>query len=164
MKKKKLNSILIVIVLSIWGVLIHNVVKSYFFTASIIPVSQVTSIKNPTLYYETKKDSFQLVYLQRDPFLNMQEKKNAVTKKTIVTKKAKPIKRIVHTAWPANIEYYGFIKGKKSKSRRALLRIDGVLHRLKQNEKVVDIRVKNIMKDSIILLKNNEQKTFFKKK
>lgn len=164
MKKKKLNILLIIVVLIIWGVLIHRIVKKYFSSNTNPILYELPTDRNTVLDYTIKKDSFHLLALNRDPFLNILENEKAVIKKSIVRKKSTSAKNQKTVVWPKHIEYYGFIKSEKSKTSRALLRIDGVLYRVEQNKKIEDILLKSISRDSIQLVLHKTRKTIFKKK
>ncbi len=163
MKKKRINAVLIIIVLGVWGVLIVKILNNYFSSNPVAEYSEAALMNTTPINYEIKKDTFKLEPFQRDPFLNKFKKKNQSLKKPVISKRASISKKKEIISWPQSIEYYGFIKGGKSKDERALLRINGVLHRLKCNEEIDEIKIVSISKESILLSIGTDQKSFSKK-
>lgn len=150
MKKKYLNIILIVIVVGIWGKLIYNYTKR--FTKPTIVTIKKNELKN---IVAIKKNSFDLLNLQRDPFLNkMAYKKN--TSKKIKKYNTKP-KNSKHFNWP-RIKYIGYLSSKSS-SKLAILEINGTIKNCKESTLLNEnIYIRKIYRDSIKLEANSQIK------
>lgn len=159
MNKKTVNSILIILLLLIWG----NVIYKYFGNANksvSIPVISKTEIK-PNLNYNIERDTFKLVLNNRDPFKASKPLKN--TKRAIApTVKKTPIKK-TNITWP-KIAYFGFVKGKQNSTKLALIKINNKLYRKREREKTASITIKKVYSDSISLTFNNDTKIFKRNK
>lgn len=163
MGKKKINIVLIVIVLGLWGTLAYKTVVQFFFPEALVVNENISN--NEFNLDEVNKDTFQLKKIARDPFLNTQNKsfdsifKNDYSK--IPIKKIKPSTIVVRpkeiTNWPS-IFYYGYIKSKSKDEELVLVKIDGKLHKLRKNDIFGEIKLKNIYNDSIELDFNKQKK------
>ena len=151
MKKKHLNILLIILVIGIWGKLIYSYSKR--FTKPKIDTVQRKNLSNLGNYLKIKKNKFNLVELQRDPFLNKTVVKNKKTKKikrhTSATKKTK------YFNWP-NIEYIGFLNN-KANSKLAILKINDIIKNCKESSLIDEkIYIRKIYRDSVKLEANNQ--------
>ena len=158
MSKKKINTILIVAVASIWSVILYKFIAPYFSNTNVEFIAEVP-INNSVLKIQ-KKDTINLFFPERDPFLG----KTSVKVQPKINTSKKAIKRqsiLKPILWP-KIQYLGFVKSNNSSSRLALVRIDGKLHRVKNNAKVVGLKVKKINND-VLIMKNGKEERSFKK-
>ena len=163
MKRKKVNIFLIIIVICIWTIVGYKFFKSFFKSNSNMSVSRIENTPFKKSVYI--KDSFILHTVDRDPFLE-NAKIKTLTKKVITNKR--PIKRKKSTTktvadWP-KIEYMGYVKSKTHSSKLGLVRIDGVLKRLREGTSYKEIEIRKIEENQIILKLNNETKVFGKNK
>ncbi len=164
MNKKVVNIVLLSVVLVVWGGVIYRFAKSFFSSNEAPPIVYNTSVdfKN---YDEIVKDSFDLVLLDRDPFLGKvssksNQPKKVVKKKPTAKRVSKPApKKIVY--WPNSIQYYGYLKsGARS---RALIRVEGKMLKLKVGQNITDdIFVKDIHKDSLLLSDGQSNRVLYK--
>jgi len=109
-----------------------------------------------------KKDSITLHISDRDPFLgrSIVKKKNKMQPVKKVAKR--PTTNLKPILWP-KVQYLGFVKSKNSKGKLGLVRIDGKLHRVKQNAELSGLRIKRITDDSLVILNGKEERIFTKK-
>ncbi len=160
MDKKKINTILILAVASIWGVLLYKFVASLFVDKDYVAVAEIP-IAEP-LVKVGKKDTVQLHFPDRDPFLDQKTFAIKTPKKKVakrnVKQNTKPLKPIT---WP-KIQYLGFVKSNSSKSRLGLVRIGEKLHRVNTNEQVDGLRIKKITNDEIVVLNGKDERIFAK--
>jgi hypothetical protein len=155
MDKKKVNTLLIIAVSCIWGIVLYKFIAPYFAKTEAIFISEVPT--KPLVAKVRKKDTVALSFPERDPFLG-----KPVTK-TQKAKKAKKKPRTVSkpVLWP-KIEYLGFVKSNSSKGRLGLVRIDGKLYRVNTNMEVNGLRIKKIANDVMVLLNGKEERHFKK--
>jgi len=161
MAKKKINIILILVVLSLWGTVGYRALYRQFSSNEIIIEEQ--NQKYNVSIKQINKDTFELEKINRDPFLNkeFQHTETAVTKKTIhytSVKKAiiKPVQKPqTNLSWPT-LQYYGYLKSKDKEL--VLLKIDSKLYKLKLNEAQNGLIIKKKFKDSIEVSFNSESK------
>ncbi|KQX15062.1 hypothetical protein [Flavobacterium sp. Root420] len=162
MVKKKINIILIIIVLVLWGSVFYKTINQYFF-AKEIAVNTVYS-SDKIEFNQINKDTFALEKVSRDPFLNKQThevvsypKKYHTNNTRAVTKKAKtvaiqPRELIV---WPP-ISYHGYIKD--SRGELVIIKINQKIYRLRKDALIQGIILKKISSDSLELDFNKERK------
>ncbi|WP_343696892.1 hypothetical protein [Flavobacterium sp.] len=162
MAKKKINIILIIVVLGLWGTVGYRTVSRYFGTNNVTFNTEVQN-KNISLK-KVNKDTFELEKINRDPFLNKQfQETPSITQKAVVhhsvIKKAPlaviPQKPNANISWPA-LKYFGYIKSKDQEM--VLLKIDSKLHKLKLNDQVNGLVVRKKYKDSIEVFFNSESR------
>lgn len=165
MTKKKINIVLIIIVLGLWGAVGYKTITQYFFSKGLILSTDQTDSKlNLNLI---NKDTFMLGHITRDPFLDKQYQMTNpiaikqdqkvsnlnVSPKTVVSKP----KEIIN--WPS-ISYHGYIKSNGKNQELILLKIDGKLFRVRKNDMVQQLIIKEVSNDSIGVI-FNQQKRFF---
>lgn len=160
MQKKKINKALIIAVALIWGVVIYKFAAPYFLTNDVVVTAD--ALVSPPKIFLRKKDTFNLNIPDRDPFLG----KTISKRKTTVSVPSRPQKKsrsktVVAKNWP-RIEYLGFIKSKESTSRLGLLRINGVLKRVRNGADIQGVKVKTISQDKITLQFQKDIKDFLK--
>ncbi len=157
MQKKKVNKILIIAVALIWGVVLYKFAAPYFTTTDTVITADVL-VKPPQTFLR-KKDTFGLSIPERDPFLGkvFKERKKKATNNTSKPKKTSKRTTVIPQNWP-KVQYLGFVKSQTSTSRLGLVRINGVLKRVRKGDKVKDITIKQVKEDfiSIQFLKNTK--------
>ncbi|MBQ4821398.1 hypothetical protein [Aquimarina sp. MMG016] len=159
MQKKKINTILIIAVALIWAVVLFKFISPYFTSADTVITADV--LVKPAKAFMHKKDTFNLSIPKRDPFLG---KSTGVKKKVVASSKPRKVSRPKVSQiknWP-RIEYLGFVKSSKSTSRLGLLRINGVLKRVRNGSQVGDVSVKIINENYISVVFQREVKDFDK--
>ncbi|UZO80680.1 hypothetical protein NBT05_17275 [Aquimarina sp. ERC-38] len=158
MQKKQINTILLITVAIIWLVVIYKFVAPFFTTTTGIITAE--TLVTPSQIKIKKKDSFQLIIPDRDPFLDKTYQpivkvktgsKKSVKKNKIKTKSLK--------TWP-KIQYVGFIKAAKNSNKLALVRFDGKLKRVRINQTYDNIKVLKIEDQQLLLSMENETKIF----
>ncbi|PXY41149.1 hypothetical protein DMB65_09345 [Flavobacterium cheongpyeongense] len=159
MAKKKINIILILFVLGLWGTIGYRTLYRQFSDSKIINATQ--DQKYNASIKQINKDTFDLEKINRDPFLNKQFQNTVaiqkpphytLIKKTTVQTVQKPKSNL---SWPT-LQYYGYLKSKDREL--VLLKIDSKLYKLKLNEPQNGIIVKKKYKDSIEVNFNSETK------
>lgn len=170
MQKKKLNILLIIVVLGLWGTVIYKSLGNYFTSNTAINSTNKRqtnfNIKN------IKKDTFPLEQLKRDPFLDHNtvtpaSKEIALIETQSIPKPVRittpPIKKEVPQPvifnWP-NINYYGYIKSWNKDNQLILIKIDGKLFKVRKNETVNEILISNTFKDSVEVVYQKRKKIF----
>ncbi|WP_299883438.1 hypothetical protein [uncultured Lacinutrix sp.] len=160
MNKKTINSILIILLLLIWG----SVIYKYFGKTSTLVTEQVVNSNHlkPNLNYNIDKDTFKLSLEPRDPFKASKNKKTIVNASN--SKKRQPINKTkkANVPWPI-IEYYGFVKGKQNSTKKVLLKINSKLYRKREKETIEALTIRKAYSDSILISYNKEHKTFKRK-
>ncbi|MHC0439233.1 hypothetical protein [Flavobacterium sp. 3-210] len=163
MAKKRINIVLIIIVIALWGSVLYRTLYRYFSSQEI--TNNSTNISGNIKFNQIHKDTFALEKISRDPFLNKQNQENIIRSqkeyipKNVVTSQkpiviAKPkIKQLI--VWPA-ISYHGYIKD--SKGELAIMKIDNKMYRLRKDALVNGISLKKISRDSLELNFNSERK------
>nr|WP_294922404.1 hypothetical protein [uncultured Flavobacterium sp.] len=158
MAKKKINIILILVVLGLWGTVGYRALYRQFSNIEIIDTKQ--NQKNNVSIKQINKDTFELEKINRDPFLNKEQNTSVVVrpishtsvKKTVVKTVQKPQSNL---SWPT-LKYYGYLKSKDKEL--VLLKIDSKLYHLKLNEPQNGLIIKKKYKDSILVFFNSETK------
>lgn len=158
MNKKYLNSILIVLLALIWG----GVIYKYFIKKKTVLPENAMQSNSMAIDYTIAKDTFVLRLNNRDPFKASKRRRTQSN-----TTQAKPsggnrIKQLKTIVWP-NIEYYGFVKSTQNKTRMALVKVNGRLHRKRERETIDDVKLVKAYSDSIIVMLNKEKKTVKRK-
>lgn len=159
-EKKKLNTILIVIVLGLWGTVAYKTISRFFYSKDL--VLNQSAIKDNLDFDRLNKEDFQLEKIIRDPFLDRLIISDSIVKirspQFPLTRKPNAIKVIPPITWPA-ISYYGYIKSSAKQEELVLVKINGILFRLRKNDSVGDIVLKTVYKDSIELEYNKQKRT-----
>ncbi|MFM9987832.1 hypothetical protein [Flavobacterium sp.] len=160
MLKKRINIVLLILVLGLWGAIGYKTVNQYFFSKEQT-ISNVPSNMRFN-FSQFKKDTFNLEEIERDPFLNKSSitPDNSTVEKVYLKPKVinKPIvkpKLIIN--WPL-VSYYGYIKSKDKTEELILVKIDNKLHKLRKNESVDGVIIKKVFNDSIEVFFNKERK------
>ncbi|RUT69887.1 hypothetical protein D0817_14835 [Flavobacterium cupreum] len=163
MVKKKINIILIVVVLGLWGSVFYKTINR-FFTSKELAVNN-SSGSTTVKFNQINKDTFALENVSRDPFLNKQVQEVvsrpqrqyvANTSHSAAVKKAAPAPTMKHLiVWPS-ISYHGYIKD--SRGEMVILKIDSKMFRLRKNDLVDGLMIKKISSDSLEVDFNKEKK------
>lgn len=160
MAKKKINIILVIVVLGLWGTVGFRTINRYFGNDGINLNSEVQN--REISLKKINKDTFELKKIGRDPFLNKQfiEKPvAAVSYHVPIRKVAKPLPTVpklnFDTAWP-QLQYYGYLKS--NNLELMLLKIDSKLYKLKLNDEVDGLIIKKKFKDSIEVVFNSQSR------
>lgn len=157
--KKKINIMLIVIVLGLWGTVAYKTISQFFYPKEV--VSNQAVIENNLDLNKLNKEDFQLEKIIRDPFLNGLTKSDSILKishpKIEKTRKPDIIKIKPSVNWPS-ISYYGYLKSSNKQDELVLVKIDGILFKLRKDDSVGDIILKKVYKDSIELNYNKQKK------
>lgn len=168
--KKKINIVLIGIVLALWGTVGYKTVNNYFFSKKL--ATKAMSYDNGLDTRQINKDTFHLESVMRDPFLNKQNYSSvSVTKisyprslsiknKVVVAPVIKPKQEYIN--WPS-ISYHGYIKSKVNNDEVVLVKINQKMHKIKVNEEVEGVTLMKVYKDSIEFNFNNRKKIIQKK-
>jgi phosphate starvation-inducible protein PhoH len=165
--KKKINIVLFVAVVSLWGGVLYRIVKNYMVSSENkeLVEQKITSIPISKL----KKDTFEFQPLSRDPFLNtIMEKKvfsNQHVRKTKVEldskDEVKENSKLSMMGMP-HVQYYGKIQSKNDNQELYLLKINGKLIRFKKGTVVEGVKLSKIYKDSIEIAFGRSLKTIKK--
>lgn len=165
MAKKKINIVLILFVLGLWGTVAYKALSQYFFSEEI---KVTTATTDYTFSGEkVKRDTFRLEKIGRDPFLNTtlvrEERSNSASStgiarvrsnipvKTATVEKPKEIKN-----WPV-IGYYGYIKS-GDKNELVMLKVGNSIHRVRKGQEVDGLVLNKVFKDSVEVSFNKEKK------
>ncbi|MBF4508386.1 hypothetical protein IRZ83_17040 [Flavobacterium sp. JLP] len=163
MAKKKINIILIIVVLGLWGTVGYRAINRQFSSSEMI-LEKENQHGNTTIN-QINKDTFKLEKINRDPFLNKEfQTAVAVPRKILSHSYYKPVKKAVtptapksdpNLHWPA-LTYYGYIGSKNEEL--VLLKIDSKVCKLKVNDPINGLIVKKRYKDSIEVSFNTQTK------
>lgn len=163
MQNKQINIMLIVIVLALWGTVLYKYVNRFFFDEEI--VYQQSEFSIPITKIE--KDTFELQPLNRDPFLGkvvLKKEVKQINKKNIIKPVIKKVKEpIIIKPFPI-VQYFGYIKSQENNQKLILLKINNRLKRVRLNDNVDGLIVKQIYKDSVVVSFNKIQKSILKTK
>ncbi|MFK7031822.1 hypothetical protein [Flavobacterium oreochromis] len=159
MGKKKINILLLLTVLGLWGTVAYKYIGHFFHENTQLDLSE--NLANITLPKTIKKDPFVLSTLTSDPFL----KKNisptpgpdVITEPIIplpnipkIINKPKPVLKPVKTETPfPEVKYYGFIKSKEKAEELILLKINNQLYKTRTNADCQGVSIIKIYRDSI---------------
>lgn len=157
MSKSTLNKVLIISLLIIWSVVGYQLISSFFGKNEINFNLPPMAVEN--LDFKTEnKDVFDLPDISRDPFLG----KRTIPKKEASLNISHQRRLEVKKPWPS-IEYYGYVRGENSSSHLVLLKINANLERIRKGHQINGLYIKEIYKDSILIVFENEKRIFFKK-
>ncbi len=168
MPKKRLNIILILLVLGLWGTVAYKSLNRFF-----PPENGANESNNVSQSFNIKrieKDTFSLEKLPRDPFLSrvLEVKSSPVVIKSFVPrakdiKTPKPVMNKPLIVWP-KVYYYGYIKSHQKTEELILVKIDNRLLKVRKNQDIEGLVIKRIFKDSIEVGFNKEKKFVHTKK
>jgi hypothetical protein len=161
MAKKKINIILILIVLGLWGTVGFRALN-HRLSSDILLTEKLNQTRNITID-QINKDTFELEKINRDPFLDKKfqsaiiSPKKQISHYSSIKKGSAPviIKPNPDIHWPT-LTYYGYLKSKDQEL--VLLKIDSKLCKLKLNDPINGLIVKKKYKDSIEVCFNSQSK------
>jgi hypothetical protein len=165
MAKKKINIVLILAVLGLWGTVAYKAVSQYFFSEEVKTAAIASDYNFKARKIE--RDTFALEKINRDPFLNKAllraESNYTVVPRAAVsgTKRTMPVKVVddkpkVAKYWPI-VSYYGYIKS-GDKNELVMLKIGNKIHRLHKGQEVEGLMLNKVFKDSVEVRFNKENK------
>jgi hypothetical protein len=161
--KKRINAILLIIVAALWSTVIYKYVRQYFNTDE--PIAFTTNT-NSNVNKIKAKENFSLNPIERDPFLNQMQSNRIVSKPIKIKQTHKNnttaiIKPITTTQKPfPSIIYLGYIKSDNQKNELILVKVNGALQKIYNNETKNGIKVKKNQKDTIAVTFQNTTKKF----
>lgn len=159
MNKKHLNSILIVLLLIIWG----SVIYKYFGNKTIvIHPNAITNTPLNKANLTIVKDTFNLNIIAEDPFRISKKKALVKAVNTSISKNGSVKKKLPTTVnWPS-ISYYGFVKGEQKDTKLVLIKINNRLYRKRELNTINDVTIVKAYSDSITVSFNKNKKTIQK--
>lgn len=169
--KKRINIVLIMVVLGLWGTVGYKAINNYFFSEKLaIKTINFNSVLNAA---QINKDTFHMESVMRDPFLNKQERvHNPVSVTRMSHSRPSKIKKNIaapivksrqeYINWPS-ISYYGYIKSKVNNEELILVKINEMMYKLRINEQVEGVTLMKVYKDSIEFNFNSTRKIIRKK-
>ncbi|WP_444671194.1 hypothetical protein [Flavobacterium columnare] len=156
--KKKLNGILLIGVLGLWGTVIYRYV-SHFFQDKPVQIDFQTN-SYAKLPNKIEKDTFSLKNFAIDPFLksvNIPKIENPKLELNVI-KLPKPKKTemqtvktpkvIEETPFP-DVKFYGYIKSQDKTDELILIRINNRLFKTRLNADCNGVLIKRIYRDSL---------------
>ncbi|MFB9108534.1 hypothetical protein [Flavobacterium gyeonganense] len=162
MTKKKINIILILLVLGLWGTVGYRALYRQFSDSEVTNIIQ--DQKYNVSIKQINKDTFELEKINRDPFLNRNFQVIVVPKKNTSEYSPKkqlqlaaPQKKKAYIEWP-QINYFGYIGSKEKGEDIILVMINSELCKLKLNTPLKGITIKKRYKDSIEVYFNSDKK------
>jgi hypothetical protein len=158
MRKKYLNSILFILLVVIYA----GVFFKIFGKKETQSNSNITSfIGSNSFALDLKREEFDINGISQDPFrlsIKPHSKSSQNTLNNQSKKKSnKPITKR-ENSWP-QINYYGFVRNNLNATKLALLKVDNIMHRKREKEKIGAILILEAYNDSIILKKGGFIKT-----
>ncbi len=172
MKNKKLQYILIITVVIIWGLIIYRIIKYSVKKPSIAFNNNSVSIVNRKSGEE--KDTFSIYADYRNPFFKSNRynniKKTGLKKKNkneeIKNRKKKKMnksknvdfKKIID--WPT-VKYCGIVQNYRSGKKVGLIEIKRETYLIQEKDTVSDIYIKKMYKDSVEIIFSNVNRTYF---
>lgn len=163
MKRKKLNTVLILVVAGIWVLLGIKFFKNVSFEQDgrVVSANRISEPKK----IEFKKNQFEVQSFQRDPFLNKsvnrESKVTSHSSPSVLRSLPKKVQETVVVIWP-NLKYYGFVKNHEKNNKRGLLSINGSLKKVIKNQKIENLIIQHVSSKSIVVIFNKETKTINK--
>ncbi|MBL7897363.1 MAG: hypothetical protein JNJ99_02425 [Crocinitomicaceae bacterium] len=165
MDKKIRNRILYITVAILWGFAIYRTYSNY--TSNSI-IENETNISVPGISpVQFKKDTFELVLPDSDPFLRdapttiVVSNENRPTN-TVIKNQTKLPPQTEMKIWPT-VEYFGFVKNINKNSTLCLLKVNGKQIQISKGDSFEGIILQQASADSIVLKNESEYKSVFKK-
>lgn len=164
MKKKQINIALIIIVLALWGTVLYKYVNRFFSNDNEIVYNQ-PEFSIPIA--KINKDTFELQTLVRDPFLGIttiKKESNPIIKKTKIKPVFEKNTDLVPTKPFPIVQYFGYIKSQDKTQKLILLKVNNRIERVRLNDNIDGLIVKQIYKDSVTVSFNKIEKSISKTK
>ena len=144
MKDKRVNYILIPVVLAVWGIVFYKIFGSLSGSHKVA----VINYDDKSSMQEQEDSSFKLIADYRDPFqgesfetASKQRPRGSDAKSKVTNEEKSP-----ETKWPA-INFLGTIK--KQKEIFAIMKIHNKTFTMKKGEEIENVKMLMIMKDSV---------------
>jgi hypothetical protein len=163
MLKKKINIILLIVVLGVWGAILYKIANGYFLKSeNILATNSSTHLSRIKII---QKDTFELIKPKRDPFLDKEnlEKDEIVVSKPKKTSYASVSPKTSFVVNIPTIRYFGYITTENLQST-ALLSINNKKIKLALNQEYKGIKLILIQRDSIKVIFNKQTKVIKKQK
>lgn len=162
MKNKGVTYLLLVIVCAIWGIIIFRIIKG------MSGDEEINTINNSQPYTNNDKaeETYDIIASYRDPFLGgirqSYSQNELSSSSTPQPKPAKPKSVVVKPITPAQpptpaividwsfIHFKGLISNKGGKAV-GIVSINGNEHIVKNNDKLSDVKILSVSKDSILI-------------
>lgn len=160
MKSNRTKYILLLLVVSIWGLVVYKYLR-YRGEGGAPTQKQIDSFD----LSQSLSDTFSLKMDYADPFRHHDVEMSEGTslpqnsKKTLVKKKVKEEQKAPIRIWP-NIHCKGLVINENQHNNRVIIIINNVMYVLKKGDEIQGVRVISICKDSISLKMSNQQKFF----
>lgn len=147
MKNKKLTYLLILVVLSVWGLIIYRLLSATGGSDDTIPGPVSQPVKEAYNDFAIPKDTTHLLLNYRDPF-------GITAVKDTTVNKPNPFKKIISVKprpginW-GFIQYLGYIRNASSKKLIALLTINGKNEMLAEGQTKDQVKLIRNLRDSV---------------
>lgn len=155
MNKKFLNIVLIVLMLIIWG----GVFKKFLWNSNEPAETPTEYDQTFELIIEAEKDRLEFHIENTNPFgVSELRTKNPITPApgpVLKSRKSVRVSKRITGPWP-DITYHGFVKNENSTNRLILLKINGKLIKIKENEEVLGLEIEKVRNDSIVVKRDKE--------
>ncbi len=147
MKNKKVTYLLIAVVVSVWGLILHRLFDAVGQGDDVPPVAIVHQLKEQYNDFSLVKDTTKLKLNYRDPF-GLSKPKDTTSKAVVIH--LKPVKGIVAPSinW-SFISYAGYVRNPASKKLVTLLLINGKNVTLSEGETREQVKLLRNLRDSI---------------
>ena len=144
MRDKRINYILIPVVLSVWGIIFYKIFASLNGSNRVAVINYDRKTGNQV----QEDQSFKLMVNYRDPFLgkSFESPSNQRPKVSDAGSKITPEKKAPESKWPT-INFLGTIK--KQKETFAIMKIQNKTFTMKKGEEIENVKMLMIMKDSV---------------
>lgn len=161
MAKKKINILLLVVVLGVWGTAAYRYLNRFFHDDA---QKLETSQQKTASFTARSKDTFELATLSRDPFLNRLTAERKLVARSHYRPAAvkKEVKPVVEMPFP-EVGYFGYVKSGQQKEL-VVLKINGRLMKLHAGESRDGFKVVKIHKDSVQISAGKQTKYIRRKK
>lgn len=149
MKNKGLTSVLVLVVMVVWGMIIYRI-----FTAVNAdddhPLQNTTALKKEVFNdYTIPRDTAKLLLNYRDPFaVAKPEEKEVASDKPLVQKMSKPVPPKPPVNWSL-IKYSGYIHNPGSKKLIAIITVNGKELMMSEGETAEQVKLIKNGKDSV---------------
>lgn len=149
MNKKKVNYILIPVVLLIWGYIAYIIINGFSKEEKTFTINNRLS---PIEIDSVKSDSFVLQANYIDPFLKNKTYQTSRSSSKIISKPKinTPKKEVIKPSVNWNfIHYHGRIKNQKTGKHVAMMNISGKDYLINEGESKDDVKLIKLLEDSI---------------
>lgn len=160
MKNKKLQYILVPLVILIWGLVFFKVID-HIREKNDADFAKSVSVKN--IKKESVSDTFSIRADYRDPFKKYIVSAKSSSQESVIPKRIKQEVNPAFIQWP-DVSYGGLILNEKGKYKTALLKINNQDFLLKTGDSRNGIKIEAVFADSIKLSYSKQIKIFYKQR